>query len=272
MNNKSKFVIGDIQGCYKEFKNLLKLIDPDKENKFFCVGDLVNRGPESEKVVDYVLKNKVKSVLGNHDLHLMAILAGVRKHNDKKDTMTKIISKNKSVEILDYFLNFPFAKVLSNETKKTLVVHAGVLPTWSIEDIKAANEELTSSLKSNPEKFLDQMYGDRRKAISKSTNKKNRRRYLVNVFTRMRFITKENKLDLNTKIKKSPKQKYQPWFNYKHKALKEVDSIVFGHWAALKGVTNNNKIKGVDLGCVWGGSLAAININDRSIITVDSQK
>jgi bis(5'-nucleosyl)-tetraphosphatase (symmetrical) len=88
----------------------------------------------------------------------------------------------------------------------------------------------------------------------------------------MRFITKENKLDLNTKIKKSPKQKYQPWFNYKHKALKDVDSIVFGHWAALKGVTNNNKIKGVDLGCVWGGSLAAININDRSIITVDSQK
>ena len=162
--------------------------------------------------------------------------------------------------------------MLSNETKKTLVVHAGILPTWSIEDVKAANEELTSSLKSNPEKFLDQMYGDRRKAISKSTNKKNRRRYLVNVFTRMRFITKENKLDLNTKIKKSPKQKYQPWFNYKHKALKEVDSIVFGHWAALKGVTNNNKIKGVDLGCVWGGSLAAININDRSIITVDSQK
>ena len=156
--------------------------------------------------------------------------------------------------------------------KKTLVVHAGILPTWSIEDVKAANEELTSSLKSNPEKFLDQMYGDRRKAISKSTNKKNRRRYLVNVFTRMRFITKENKLDLNTKIKKSPKQKYQPWFNYKHKTLKEIDSIVFGHWAALKGVTNNNKIKGVDLGCVWGGSLAAININDRSIITVDSQK
>ena len=109
----------------------------------------------------------------------MAILAGVRKHNDKKDTMTKIISKNKSVEILDYFLNFPFAKVLSNETKKTLVVHAGILPTWSIEDVKAANEELTSSLKSNPEKFLDQMYGDRRKAISKSTNKKNRRRYLL---------------------------------------------------------------------------------------------
>ena len=91
----------------------------------------------------------------------MAILAGVRKHNDKKDTMTKIISKNKSIEILDYFLIF-LAKVISNETKKTLVVHAGILPTWSIEDVKAANEELTSSL-IEPEKFLDQMYGDRRR-------------------------------------------------------------------------------------------------------------
>ena len=272
MNNKSKFVIGDIQGCYKEFKNLLKLIDPNKENKFFCVGDLVNRGPESEKVVDYVLENKVKSVLGNHDLHLMAILAGVRKHNDKKDTMTKIISKNKSVEILDYFLNFPFAKVLSNETKKTLVVHAGVLPTWSIEDVKAANEELTSSLKSNPEKFLDQMYGDRRKAISKSTNKKNRRRYLINVFTRMRFVSDKNKLDLQTKLKKAGSNKFNPWFSYKHKCLKDVDNIIFGHWAALNGVTNHNNIKGIDLGCVWGGSLAAINIEDKSIITVDSVK
>ena len=76
MKTNSKFVIGDIQGCYKEFKNLIKLIDPNKENKFLCVGDLVNRGPESEKVVDYVIKNNVKSVFGNHDLHLMAILIG----------------------------------------------------------------------------------------------------------------------------------------------------------------------------------------------------
>ena len=98
MKNKSKFVIGDIQGCYKEFKNLLKLIDPNKENKFFCVGDLVNRGPESEKVVEYVLENKIKSVLGNHDLHLMAILMGVREHNDKKDTMQKIINKKRKKE------------------------------------------------------------------------------------------------------------------------------------------------------------------------------
>ena len=109
MKTKSKFVIGDIQGCYKEFKNLLKLIDPNKENKFFCVGDLVNRGPESEKVIEYVLENKIKSVLGNHDLHLMAILMGVREHNDKKDTMQKIINKNRSIEIIEHFLTFPFA-------------------------------------------------------------------------------------------------------------------------------------------------------------------
>ena len=120
MKSKAKFVIGDIQGCYKEFKNLLKLIDPDKENKFFCVGDLVNRGPESEKVIEYVLNNKIKSVLGNHDLHLMAILMGIKDHNDKKDTMKKIINKNKSIEIIEHFLSFPFAKILSHQNKKNL--------------------------------------------------------------------------------------------------------------------------------------------------------
>ena len=197
--------------------------DRDKENKFFCVGDLVNRGPESEKIIEYVLNNKIKSVLGNHDLHLMAILMGIKDHNDKKDTMKKIINKNKSIEIIEHFLSFPFAKILSHQNKKTLVVHAGILPDWSVSDVLAANEELTSSLKLDPEKFLSTMYGNRRKAISKSTNKKNRRRYLVNVFTRMRFITNKNRLDLQTKIKKTSKEQYQPWFSFKHKPLKELD-------------------------------------------------
>ena len=272
MKAKSKFIIGDIQGCYKEFKNLIKLIDPKKENKFVCVGDLVNTGPESEKVVDFVLENKVKSVLGNHDLHLMAILIGAKKHNKKKDTMMRIINKNKAVEIIDYFSQFPFAKVISNNNKKSLIVHAGILPTWSLENVLSANEELTESLKNDPEKFFSTMYSDRSKAISKSTNKKNRRRYLINVFTRMRFLSKNNKLDLQTKVKKSGSNKFQPWFAYEHKCLKEVENIIFGHWAALNGVTNHNNIKGIDLGCVWGGSLAAINIEDKSIVTVDSIK
>ena len=117
MRAKSKFIIGDIQGCYKEFRNLIKLIDPKKENKFFCVGDLVNRGPESEKVVDYVLENNIKSVLGNHDLHLMAILIGAKEHNKKKDTMTKIINKNKAVEILNIFLNFHLQRLFQTTIK-----------------------------------------------------------------------------------------------------------------------------------------------------------
>ena len=117
MRSKFKFVIGDIQGCYKEFKALLKLIDPKKENKVFCVGDLVNRGPDSEKVVDFILENNIKSVLGNHDLHMLAILIGAKKHNKKKDTLQKVISKNKSLDIIDHFLKYPFAKVLSNDNK-----------------------------------------------------------------------------------------------------------------------------------------------------------
>ncbi len=272
MKANSKFVIGDIQGCYKEFKNLIKLIDPKKENKFLCVGDLVNRGPESEKVVDYVMSNNIKSVFGNHDLHLMAILIGARKHNMRKDTMQRLINKNKAIEIIDYFSQFSFAKVVACNKKKSLIVHAGVLPSWSLENVLSANEELQEDLKKDPEEFFLTMYSDRSRAISKSTNKKNRRRYLINVFTRMRFISGKNKLDLQTKLKNTDSNKFNPWFSYNHKCLKDVDSIVFGHWAALNGVTNHNNIKGIDLGCVWGGSLAAINIEDKSIITVDSVK
>ena len=102
MKAKSNFIIGDIQGCYKEFRSLIKLIDPNKENKFYCVGDLVNRGPESEKVLDYVLENNIKSVLGNHDLHLRAILIGAKQHNNNNDTMKKRIKKNKAIEIKEF--------------------------------------------------------------------------------------------------------------------------------------------------------------------------
>jgi bis(5'-nucleosyl)-tetraphosphatase (symmetrical) len=201
----------------------------------------------------------------------MAILIGAKEHNKKKDTMTNIINKNKAVEIIEYFSQFPFAKVISNNNKKSLVVHAGVLPSWSLSDIASANEELTESLKSDPEEFFKTMYSDRSKAISKSTNKKNRRRYLINVFTRMRFLSNNNRLDLKTKVKKSGSKTFKPWFSYEHKALKDVENVIFGHWAALNGVTNHNNIKGIDLGCVWGGSLAAINVEDKSIITVDSR-
>jgi bis(5'-nucleosyl)-tetraphosphatase (symmetrical) len=201
----------------------------------------------------------------------MAILIGAKEHNKKKDTMTKIINKNKAVEIIEYFSQFPFAKVISNNNKKSLIVHAGVLPSWSLSDVTSANEELTESLKSDPEEFFKTMYSDRSKAISKSTNKKNRRRYLINVFTRMRFLSNNNRLDLKTKVKKSGSKTFKPWFSYEHKALKDVENVIFGHWAALNGVTNHNNIKGIDLGCVWGGSLAAINVEDKSIITVDSR-
>ena len=152
-----------------------------------------------------------------------------------------------------------------------MVVHAGVLPSWSLADVANANEELTEGLKNDPEEFFMTMYSDRSKAISKSTNKKNRRRYLINVFTRMRFLSTSNRLDLKTKVKKSGSKTFQPWFSYDHKVLDDVENIIFGHWAALNGVTNHNNIKGIDLGCVWGGSLAAINVEDKSIITVDSR-
>lgn len=272
MKSKFRFIVGDIQGCHSEFKSLLKIIDPNKENKLFCVGDLVNRGPESEKVVDYIIANKIKSVLGNHDLHMMAMMLGVHKIKNKNHTLQKVLNKNKKIEIIEYFLKFPFVKVLRVEGKNSLVVHAGILPTWGLNEILSANEELTESLKKDPEKFLTDMYSDRRLAISKSTNKRNRLRYLVNVFTRIRFLSQKNKLDLKTKLNKSTKENYKPWFSYQHQALNEIDNIIFGHWSAINGVTNHNRIKGIDLGCVWGGSLAAINLYDNSIITVNSEK
>ena len=123
-----------------------------------------------------------------------------------KHTLQKILGKNKSIKIFEYFLKFPFAKLIVSNESKSLITHAGVLPSWSLNSVLSANEELTEALKSDPEKFLSNMYSDRRKDISKSTNKRNRARFLVNVFTRMRFITKDNKLDLQTKVKLHPEK------------------------------------------------------------------
>ena len=156
MKNKPTFVIGDIQGCYSEFRRLLKIIDPMKKNKIFCVGDLVNRGPYSERVVDYVLNNKIKSVLGNHDLHMMAMILGVHKKNDNKHTLQKILGKNKSIKIFEYFLKFPFAKLIVSNESKSLITHAGVLPSWSLDNVLSANEELTEALQQS---CKDQMEG-----------------------------------------------------------------------------------------------------------------
>ena len=111
------------------------------------MGDLVNRGPYSERVVDYVLNNKIKSVLGNHDLHMMAMILGVHKKNDNKHTLQKILGKNKSIKIFEYFLKkFPFAKLIVSNESKSLITHAGVLPSWSLNSVLSANE-LTPSFK-----------------------------------------------------------------------------------------------------------------------------
>ena len=99
MENKFKFVLGDIQGCYQELRQLLKQIDYKRNNDIFCVGDIVNRGPESDKVVDFVLKNKVKSVLGNHDLHMMALILDIGKSKDKNHTLQKIIDKKTKLDL-----------------------------------------------------------------------------------------------------------------------------------------------------------------------------
>ena len=213
----------------------------------------------------------IDKIITDTDTHTLFGVGDLNMKSAKKVKSIRITNTNSSTATTVRIFKYRGDKNILNNNKKSLVVHAGVLPSWSLSDIASANEELTESLKSDPEEFFKTMYSDRSKAISKSTNKKNRRRYLINVFTRMRFLSNNNMLDLKTKVKKPGSKTFKPWFSYEHKALKDVENVIFGHWAALNGVTNHNNIKGIDLGCVWGGSLAAINVEDKSIITVDSR-
>jgi len=262
------YAIGDIQGCLDSLYSLLDIVqfNPTSDTLWIC-GDLVNRGPESLSTL-HLAKNlpHCKMVLGNHDLHLLAIAHGIARTN-KKDTLDDILKARDKKTLLDWLQHQPLLH--HDKALGFTMVHAGIPPIWSVESSLKRAAEVEGHLTSeNAGKYFAQMYGNTPRGWSNKLDGAERLRVITNYFTRMRFCDASGQLELTTKTGPDTAPKgFKPWFTHAtHKCKNE--KIVFGHWASLQGKTGIKNIIALDTGCVWGGSLSMLRLDDMTKFSV----
>ena len=258
----SVYVIGDVQGCYSELCRLLDKIQFDQscDQLWFC-GDLVNRGPESLQTLLFVrsLGDAAISVLGNHDLHLLAIHYTQKKIR-KSDSLTEILRSPDCDELMQWLRSRSL--VHYDKNLRFLMVHAGVYADWDLAQTLGYAREVEQLLQGEGcHALLKRMYGNRPDRWSKDLAEMDRWRCIINIFTRMRFITADGRLDYNAKSSpdKHVDQQLTPWFDM-NRRLDQSIRIAFGHWSTL-GVGAYGQNYAVDGGCVWGGKFTALRID-----------
>lgn len=256
------YVVGDVQGCYSELSQLLAQVSFDTRSDYlWLAGDLVNRGPDNVSVLRFVkdLGERARVVLGNHDLHLLAVSRGKRKLN-RKDTIEDVLA----AEDRDTLLNWLRQQPLIHQQGDWVMSHAGVPHIWSVDEaIQLANEVHQALTGWEYEDYLGAMYGDSPGSWSNTLRGMDRLRLITNYFTRMRFIGITGELDLKTKegCEQAPPG-VRPWFVYPRKTEDAQRRFLFGHWAALEGKTGKDAFEALDTGCVWGGSLTMKRLDD----------
>lgn len=259
----STYVVGDIQGCLQPLKCLLKAVDftPGKD-VLWCVGDLVNRGPKCLKTLRYLYKRRdsVVAVLGNHDLHLLAVAAGVRPPG-RSDTLDKILAAPDRDELLNWLIQQPLMHYEHGHT----LVHAGIPPQWTLEQALGYAREVENVLRS-PDcvDFFKAMYGNEPAVWSDDLTGMTRLRVITNYLTRMRYCTRDGVLDLQSKGPTPSAdlgdKKVSAWFSHKGR-LTADETILFGHWASIAGQTDNPRAIGLDTGCIWDGALSLYELD-----------
>lgn len=264
----STYVIGDIQGCYKALKKLLKKVhfSPDRD-KLWCVGDLVNRGSQSLETLRFLrdIDDSVSIVLGNHDLHFLAIYEGCSPAHTK-DTLSKLLEAKDCDKLCNWLRHKPLVHLECIDTKNGpetfLMVHAGVAPEWSIQKTLNLAAEVEMALQGkNYHNFLKHMYGDRPIRWHDKLEGHARLRTITNYLTRVRFCNDIGSLELNIKdgLCAAPKG-FKPWYEYEK--ISDKATILFGHWAAIEGKTGKRKVHALDTGYVWGRELTLMRLED----------
>lgn len=261
------YAVGDLQGCLKPLKCLLERVafDPAKD-QLWVAGDLVNRGPQSLETLRflYAMRDSVVCVLGNHDLHLLAVSQNAERMK-KSDTLQAILEAPDRAVLLDWLRQQKLMHF--DATRNIAMVHAGIAPQWSIEKALKRAAEVEEVLRDDNRlcKFLDGMYGNEPDVWNNELSGVPRLRVITNYFTRMRFCTADGTLDLKSKegLDTAPAG-YLPWFS--HKQRKNLGTkIIFGHWAALEGNCPEPDLYALDTGCVWGGALTMMNIDTAKL-------
>lgn len=266
------YAIGDVQGCFSALQDLLELIsyNPASDTLWFT-GDLVNRGPQSVEVLRFVSREtKAVTVLGNHDLSLLALSEGVIKP-DKQDTYIEVLKAPDKDSLLLWLRQQPLMHV--DHTLGFAMAHAGVYPLWTIEKALTLADEVHQVL-IGPQyvEFLNHMFGEEPSIWHNDLKGYDRLRFISNAFTRMRYCSLDGELNLKAKgpLSHAPKDGVA-WFNVPNPAWLGI-SILFGHWASLKGKTNQPNIFALDTGCVWGECLTAICLETKQSYGVNCEK
>ncbi|WP_129140597.1 symmetrical bis(5'-nucleosyl)-tetraphosphatase [Modicisalibacter coralii] len=268
------YAIGDLQGCYAEFLALLERLSFDpRRDRLWIAGDLVNRGPASLACLREVeqLGDSARVVLGNHDLHLLAVARGGMTEK-RKDTLSGILAADDRERLLDWLQSRPlWVDDGSDSPRRTLMTHAGLLPRWRLDQARDLAGEVEARLGGERAgEFLERLYGNEPACWRDDLAGIDRLRAIVNVFTRMRFIAADGTLDFAAKegLDSAPAG-FAPWFTY---ARDDDPRILFGHWAALEGRTPGAAVRAeaLDTGCVWGGSLTALDLDSGARISEPS--
>ncbi|MGM8932594.1 symmetrical bis(5'-nucleosyl)-tetraphosphatase [Salinicola halophyticus] len=294
------YAIGDLHGCYAEFEALLARLDfsPSRDH-LWLTGDLINRGPDSLGCLrrSVALDGAASVVLGNHDLHLLAVARGHGKLK-RHDTLTEILEAPDRTEMLEWLRRQPLMVTDSQHDafdrasidRNYVMTHAGLLPQWSIAQASELATEAEAVLRGDDvDDFLSVMYGNLPARFTPELTGQDRIRAIINVFTRMRFIAADGTLDFAAKegLDSAPAG-FAPWFTYprelsseyfrekpRESALAEERlTLIFGHWAALEGVTPEARVdvEALDTGCVWGGSLTAFDLGSGERIEEPSRR
>jgi bis(5'-nucleosyl)-tetraphosphatase (symmetrical) len=263
----STYAIGDIQGCFSPLEKLIQQLqfNPDNDRLWF-VGDLVNRGPDSASVLRAIKErgDSAVTVLGNHDLHLLAVAAGCVPSREK-DTFHDVLAAPDRDILLEWLRHQP----LLHRQGECAVIHAGLLPQWSVKEAEAYAQEVHTILRSaDYPRFLTALYDDKRaRRWSNAMTGMDRTVVITKILTRLRICTVDGRMDLSFKC--PPEQApsgYLPWFQVPNR-LNTDATIIFGHWAAL-GLHMQDNVIGLDSGCVWGRQLTAVRLEDRQVFQV----
>jgi len=259
----SIYAIGDLQGCYDSLQALLAKIQFDTNtDKLWFVGDLVNRGPKNIETLRFIknLGETAITTLGNHDLHLLAVAYGHRKLHDTRDTFHDIVTAPDHDEIIDWLRQQPIMH--HDKESGYTMVHAGLPPQWDLVRAQQCANELQQVLRGELiDNFLANMYGNKPKKWSDTLQGWDRLRYITNSFTRIRYCNAKGKLDFKNNLEPGTQpEKLMPWFHVPGRKNSNL-KIIFGHWASLGHYLEPN-IYALDSGCVWGGKLTAMRVDD----------
>lgn len=263
------YIVGDIHGCYDELQQLLEIADFNSaEDELWVTGDLVARGPKSLETLRFLkgLGNRSRVVLGNHDLHLLAIHQGLQA-NKKKYQLSPILNAPDCDELLTWLRQQPLLR--RHPEFNFVMVHAGISPQWTIKQAEKLAGEVEQHLQSDNFKWLlKEMYGDHPESWSDELKGIERQRFIISAFTRMRYCFLDGALEFDNKLapEHTDDSELKPWFEIE--TLDRSSDILFGHWAALLGRVNQSGIYGLDTGYIWGNSLTMLRWQDKQLFSL----